>query len=178
MGTILKTRCSRRLQAMSWEDTRKSIRPCFNNWSNSQSINQSLRGDMGWLLILSPNEKLLILMLADQWLVTWTTKEAGVSPGWTRAMMKTTFTLTRNPELHNYSFLKTRSNFKRAEHSEHSFCKNLLYLWGKNHFHPLHQYPVSPFFKTIKIQTHVFNNQKKLVQPSWKRHLLLYLLKK
>ena len=109
-----------------------------------------MNSDIEWLLILSPNEKLLILMLADQWLVTWTTKEAGVSPGWTRAMMKTTFTLTRNPGLHNYSFLKTRSNFKRAEHSEHSFCKNLLYLWGKNHFHPLHRYPVSPFLKQSK----------------------------
>ena len=62
-------------------------------------------------------------------------------------MMKTTFTLTRNPGLHNYSFLKTRSNLTHPEHSERSFCKSLLCSWGKNHFHPLHQYPVSPFLK-------------------------------
>ena len=62
-------------------------------------------------------------------------------------MMKTTFTLTRNPGLHNHSFLKTRSNFKRPVHLERSFCKGLLCSWGKNHFHPLHRYPVSPFLK-------------------------------
>ena len=65
MGTILKTRCSRRLQAMSWEETRKSIRPCFSNWSNSQSIKQSL--DDFWFSVPMKNFSFLCWLTSDKW---------------------------------------------------------------------------------------------------------------